>query len=241
MKILVIEDDLALADVLDFVLRRSGFEIVMAHDGLKGLECWQETAPDLVILDLNLPKMDGLKVCRRISADDDTPIIILSVRSDDDDVVRGLEFGADDYVVKPFSPRQLVARINAVLRRATSENVTPSPIQAGDFTLDLLNHTLWCSANLVARLTPLENKLLEVLIQNSGQVVTTESLIDHIWGPANGDRTMLKQLIYRLRHKIDKDPSGSSCLKTLMNVGYTFHPETDLVRLERTVNEPLLT
>jgi DNA-binding response OmpR family regulator len=232
MKILVIEDDLALADVLDFVLRRSGFETIMAHDGLKGLECWQETAPDLVILDLNLPKMDGMNVCRRISMEGDTPIIILSVRSDDDDVVQGLELGADDYIVKPFSPRQLVARINAVLRRATREDVSPSPINAGHFSLDLLNHTLLFNGNLVAYLTPLENKLLEVLIRNCGQVVPTETLIDHIWGPSGGDRTMLKQLVYRLRNKIDSDSSTFSCLETIMNVGYVFTPEVALLPVE---------
>jgi DNA-binding response OmpR family regulator len=116
MKVLVIEDDLALADVLAFTLRRAGFETVMAQDGLEGLDRWRTEAPDLIILDLNLPKMDGMGVCRHIRADDRTPIVIMSVRSDDDDVVEGLKYGADDYVVKPFSPRQLVARIEAVLR-----------------------------------------------------------------------------------------------------------------------------
>lgn len=240
MKILVIEDDLALADVLEFVLRRAGFETVLAHDGLAGLEFWQEGDPDLVILDLNLPKMDGMGVCRRISTDGDTPIIILSVRSDDDDVVRGLELGADDYIVKPFSPRELVARIKAVLRRTTSEMVTPSPITAGHFSLDLLNHSLWYQGELVAFLTPLENKLLEVLMQNNGQVVPTETLINHIWGPAEGERAMLKQLVYRLRHKFDADASAPACLQTIVNVGYSFNPEAPFMPMHKTAADAVL-
>jgi DNA-binding response OmpR family regulator len=228
----VIEDDLALADILAFTLRRAGFETVMAHDGLAGLEHWQADAPDLVLLDLNLPTLDGMSVCRRISGEGSTPVIILSVRSSDDDVVQGFRLGADDFIVKPFSPRQLVARIEAVLRRATGECITPSPLAAGDFTLDLLKHTLWRDGDLVACLTPLENKLLEVLIRNSGQVVPTETLIDRIWGPAGGDRTMLKQLVYRVRNKIDRQPAAPSFLETYLNVGYAFIPEADLVPVE---------
>lgn len=229
MKILVIEDDLALSDILAFTLRRAGFETIMTYDGLSGLERFREAVPDLVLLDLNLPKLDGMSVCRRISGESGTPIVILSVRSGDDDVVEGLHLGADDYVVKPFSPRQLVARIEAVLRRATAECITPSPITAGPYTLDLLNHTLWSNGDLVACLTPLETRLLEILMRNSGQTVPTGTLIDHIWGPDGGDRTMLKQLVYRLRNKIDRDSGAPSCLETFMNVGYSFMPEKAFV------------
>lgn len=222
MKVLVVEDDLALADVLAFTLRRAGFETMMAHDGLEGLDRWQAESPDLIILDLNLPRLDGMAVCRRISADGGTPIVILTVRSDDDDVVLGLEQGADDYVVKPFSPRQLVARIEAVLRRATSQAITPGPIKADAFILDPTSHKLWLNGDPVASLTPLENRLLEVLIRNSGQVVPTDSLIDYVWGPTGGDRVMLKQLVYRLRRKIEVDASHPNYLVTVPGVGYTF-------------------
>src|SRR5690606_17339162 len=118
MKILVVEDDLSLSDVLAFTLRRAGYVVVTAFDGVAALQQWEAEAPDLIVLDLNLPKLDGLAVCRQIRSQSSTPIIILSVRSDDEMIVRGLELGADDYVVKPFSPNQLVARIKAVARRA---------------------------------------------------------------------------------------------------------------------------
>ena len=222
MKVLVVEDDLALADVLAFTLRRAGFETMMAHDGVEGLERWQAESPDLIVLDLNLPRLDGMSVCRRISANGDTPIVILSVRSDEDDVVLGLEQGADDYVVKPFSPRQLVARIEAVLRRVTGQIIAPGPIEAGAFTLDPSNHKLWLNGDLVASLTPLENRCLEVLMRSSGQVIPTDSLIDYVWGPTGGDRVMLKQLIYRLRRKIDRESSPNSRLTAVTGVGYAF-------------------
>ncbi len=133
MKALIVDDDLVLADVLSFTLRRAGFQVFAVHDGQAALDAWRSEAPDLIILDLNLPKLDGLEVCQRIREQDNVPIIILSVRGEDDDVVRGLELGADDYVPKPFSPRQLVARAQAVLRRA---GVTPTEgawrLPAGD-------------------------------------------------------------------------------------------------------------
>jgi len=232
MKVLVVEDDLALADVLAFTLRRAGFETVMAHDGLEGLERWQAESPDLIILDLNLPKLDGMSVCRRISANGGTPVVILSVRSDDDDVVLGLELGADDYVVKPFSPRQLVARIEAVLRRATNQTIAPGPIKAGGFTLDPLSHKLWLNGKLAGSLTPLETRLLEVLIRNSGQVIPADSLIDYVWGPAGGDKVMLKQLVYRLRLKIDTGSSALSCLETINGVGYSFVADAQVLEPE---------
>jgi DNA-binding response OmpR family regulator len=235
MKVLVIEDDLALADVLAFTLRRAGFETVMAHDGLEGLERWKDEAPDLIILDLNLPKLDGMGVCRRISNEDGTPIVILSVRSDDEDVVMGLALGADDYVVKPFSPRQLVARVEAVMRRASSQVIAPGPVEAGEFMLDPLRHRMWRSDELVALLTPLETRLLEVLMRNSDQVIPADLLIDNVWGPAGGDKVMLKQLIYRLRHKI---ASGApwGCLETVAGVGYSFVSNAPALRpLESTV------
>jgi DNA-binding response OmpR family regulator len=220
MKALVVDDDLVLADVLSFTLRRAGFQVDLAHDGQKALDLWRAEAPDLIILDLNLPKIDGLTVCQRIREQAQTPIIILSVKGDDDDVVRGLELGADDYITKPFSPRQLVARAQAVLRRTGTGAPTTGPLVAGDLTLDLNRRELYRSGELLTPLTPLECRLLEVLMINSGHVLPADTLITQIWGPAGGDRTMLKQLIHRLRVKIEPDPSGPTYLETVPGVGY---------------------
>jgi DNA-binding response OmpR family regulator len=206
MKALIIDDDLALADVVSFALRRAGFEVIKAYDGQSALDRWQADSPDLIILDLNLPKLDGLSVCRRIRAQADTPIIMLTVRGDEDDIVQGLQLGADDYVVKPFSPRQLVARVEAVLRRYGSPPSAPGPLTVGDLTLDTSRCTVFRAGELVAKLTRLECRLLEVLLLNRGQVLSTDGLIDHIWGPQGGDRDMLKQLVYRLRRKIEDSP-----------------------------------
>lgn len=221
MKALIVDDDLVLADVLSFTLRRAGFQVVAAHDGQAALAMWRAESPDLIVLDLNLPKLDGLEVCQRIREQDDVPIIILSVRGEDDDVVRGLNLGADDYIAKPFSPRQLVARAQAVLRRTGS---TPAPISgplvAGDLTLDLTRRELMRSGHLLAQLTPLECQLMETFMLNVGHVLPADTLITHVWGPAGGDRTMLKQLVHRLRAKIEPDPSNPTYLETVPGVGY---------------------
>lgn len=221
MKALVIDDDLALADVVSFALRRAGFEVIKAYDGQAALDRWEADSPDLIILDLNLPKLDGLSVCRRIRAQSDTPIIMLTVRGDDDDIVEGLKLGADDYMVKPFSPRQLVARVEAVLRRFGNLPTSPGPLTAGDLTLDTSRCTVFRSGELVAKLTRLECRLLEVLLLNRGQVLSTDGLIDHIWGPSGGDRDMLKQLVYRLRRKIEDSPSNPAYIETIPGVGYS--------------------
>jgi DNA-binding response OmpR family regulator len=220
MKALIVDDDLDLADVIAFTMRRAGFDVILAHDGLLALDRWQLEAPDLVILDLNLPRLDGLAVCQRIRAQGDTPIIILSVRDEEDDIVRGLELGADDYVIKPFSPRQLVARAEALLRRAGAAVVTPGILTAGDLSLDLSRRTVERGGQPLAQLTRLECRLLDILMRNSGQVLPADALIDHVWGPAGGDRVMLKQLVSRLRHKIEPDPSHPVYVETVTGIGY---------------------
>lgn len=134
MKVLIVDDDRVLADVVAFALRREGFQVIQAFDGLSALQRWAEDKPDLLVLDVNLPKMDGFTVCQRIRKEADTPIIMLTVRGEDDDIVHGLELGADDYIPKPFSPRQLVARAQAVLRRA-GQATSPAPREAGNLHL----------------------------------------------------------------------------------------------------------
>jgi len=221
LKALVVDDDLALADVVSFTLRKAGYDVIVAHDGLVALERWRKEAPDLIILDFNLPKVDGLNVCRQIRAESDTPIIILSVRGEEDDIVTGLKAGADDYIVKPFSPRQMVARAEAVLRRAGDSHPSPGFLTIGDITLDSSRCKVSCKQELIAKLTPLECRLLEILMINQNQVMLSETLIDQVWGPQGGDKDMLKQLVYRLRHKIEICPSKPIRIETISGVGYS--------------------
>lgn len=201
MKALVVDDDRVLADVVAFTLRREGFEVTRAFDGEAALECWAEEQPDLVVLDVNLPKLDGFAVCRQIRQQANTPIILLTVREEEDDIVHGLELGADDYITKPFSPRQLIARAQAVLRRA-GKIITPAMREAGPLTLDPNRREVYVSGHKPVALTRLENRLLGYLMLNAGHVVTTEAIIEHVWGLEGGDRDMLRQLIHRLRGKL---------------------------------------
>lgn len=221
MKALVVDDDLAIADVIAFTLRRAGYEVIMAHDGRAALERWHQELPSLVILDINMPKLNGLEVCREIRVQSDVPILILSVRADDDDVIQGLKLGADDYIVKPFSPRQLVARVEAVLRRSGMASATRTELSAGSLVLDASRSQLTLQGKASVRLTQLEGKLLEILMMNPGQILTQDQLIDHVWGTIAADRTMLKQLVYRLRQKCTLNLSIPNLIETVSGVGYT--------------------
>jgi DNA-binding response OmpR family regulator len=150
------------------------------------------------------------------------------VRGEEDDIVEGLRLGADDYVVKPFSPRQLVARIEAVLRRSKGAPVSQGPITAGAITFDSNRAEISLNDQPIAKLTKLESRLLETFIINADQVMTFEILIDHVWGPSAGDRSMLKQLVYRLRQKIENDPTHPSIIETIPGIGYTLNSSTSL-------------
>ena len=220
MKALIVDDDRVLADVVAFTLRREGFDVIQAYDGAAGLARWMEAQPDLVILDVNMPKMDGFEVCRQIRAQADTPILLLTVRGEEDDIVAGLEMGADDYVVKPFSPRQLVARAKAILRRAGGKP-SPTQLQIGDliFIPARRGVSLTPEGEPVS-LTPLESRLLECLMINAGQVLTFATIIDHVWGPGGADRDMLRQLVRRLRTKMEPDSSEPTYIQTVPGLGY---------------------
>jgi DNA-binding response OmpR family regulator len=221
MKVLIVDDDRVLADVVAFALRREGFQVIQAFDGLSALQRWAEDKPDLLVLDVNLPKMDGFTVCQRIRKEADTPIIMLTVRGEDDDIVHGLELGADDYIPKPFSPRQLVARAQAVLRRA-GQATSPAPREAGNLHLSTSRREVRIGEAEPIALTVLEGRLLDCLIINSGQILTFDALIDHVWGAQGGDRDMLRQLIRRLRRKIEIDPANPTYIQTVPGLGYGF-------------------
>jgi DNA-binding response OmpR family regulator len=219
MKILVVDDDRVLADVVAFTLRRDGYEVIKAYDGRSGLQRWKDDSPDLIILDVNMPKMDGFTVCRQIREQAHTPIILLTVRAEENDIVKGLDIGADDYVVKPFSPRQLVARVRAVLRRVGGISAM-AEYQVGDLCYDPAQRAASVGESDPVSLTPLEGRLLEILMVNAGQVLTTDGIIDHVWGPSGGDRDMLRQLVRRLRAKIEPRPSEPIYIKTIAGLGY---------------------
>jgi DNA-binding response OmpR family regulator len=228
MKALIVDDDRVLADVVAFTLRREGFQVVQAFDGEAALQRWTEEQPDLIVLDVNLPKLDGFAVCQRLREQTDTPILLLTVRGEEDDIVYGLELGADDYITKPFSPRQLVARAQAVLRRAGK---TPAPAirQVGELQLDPSRREICIGDGETVTLTPLESRLLDYLMLNAGHVLTNEAIINHVWGPEGGDRDMVRQLVHRLRAKIaqacdisaDKpDVTGPIYVETVPGLGY---------------------
>lgn len=221
-KILIVDDDLALADVLAFALRRAGFDIVIAHDGRQAIERYNCELPDLLVLDWMLPQMNGVEVCSRVRLNSNVPIIILTVRHADDDVVSALEAGADEYIVKPFSPRQLVARIRALLRRAGGE--WEETLHAGSLSLNVEKHEVHWEGHEPIRLTRLETRLLQALIQNAGNVLSNESLILRVWGPEGATNEMLKQLIYRLRNKLEPYPGAPSLIETIPNAGYFLNP-----------------
>lgn len=221
MKALVVEDDRVLADLIAFTLRREGYQVNLAYDGETALQQWRDSQPDIIVLDLNLPKVDGFTVCSRIRAEDDTPIIMLTVRNEENDIVRGLEVGADDYVLKPFSPRQLVARMHSVLRRS-GISLAPAVYRAGDLILDSNRRELHIDHIRTIRLTSLENRLLRYLMMNTGHILTHEAIIGQVWGAEGGDRDMLRQLIRRLRRKIELDPAQPAYIETVPGLGYGF-------------------
>lgn len=229
MKVLVVDDDRVLADLVVFTLRRAGNEAIVAGDAVSAIRRWTEDKPDLIILDVNLPGTTGLEngfaICKRIRSESDTPIILLTVRGEESDIVHGLEAGADDYVLKPFSPRQLMARVQAVMRRfhATSTSASaPAKLSSDglDFNLKLREVTL--SNGTPKSLTQLESKLLESLMINAGQVLTVDDLISDIWGAAGGSSEMLRQLVRRLRSKIEADSTNPYYIQNLPGVGYAF-------------------
>ncbi len=226
VRVLIVEDEESFIDALTVGLSREGFEVAIARDGPEGLALFRERPADVVLLDLMLPRMSGLDVCRAIRADSDVPIIIVSAKGEEVDMVLLLEIGADDYVTKPYRLRELVARIRAVLRRrGAHEPITASTeIAAGDLRMDVDARRLYVRGEEV-KLRRKEFALLRLLLENPGRVLTREVLIDRVWGSDYvGDTKTLDVHIKRLRALIERDPKNPERITTVRGVGYRFEP-----------------
>jgi DNA-binding response OmpR family regulator len=219
MKILVVDDDRDLLSLVGFALAQAGLAVVKATDVSSATRAFAQEAPDLAILDINLPDGTGFEICESIRRQSRIPVMMLTARGEEEDLVRALDLGADDYLTKPFSPRTLLARVRALLRRAGLE--ASGAMTAGDLRLDLEAHALQIGAAAPVKLTKLETRLLQILIANAGHIVGTERLLTHVWGHrGSGDRQLLKQLVHRLRQKIEDDPAVPRYLKTESGAGY---------------------
>jgi DNA-binding response OmpR family regulator len=221
MKTLIVEDDKTLADILAFTFVREGFEVVQAFTGSDALSLWEKENPDLMLLDVNIPLPDGFSVCETIRKEWDTPIIFLTVRDNEEDIIHGLDVGADDYISKPFSPRQLMARVDAVLRRSCT-NFNEDHYQVGAIFLDLEQKSLTIPNQDPISLSESECKFIHCIMRYAGQVVTSQILINCIWGPGNGNKEMLRQMVHRLRKKLEPVEVSRPMIETMAGVGYCF-------------------
>jgi DNA-binding response OmpR family regulator len=224
-RVLIIEDDPNVAEVVTRYLEREGYAVESAADGLAGLELALSDPPDLVVLDLMLPSLTGLEVCRRLRAKAPVPVIMLTARGDEVDRIAGLELGADDYVSKPFSPRELTARVKAVLRRASGALAAEDAVvlQAGNLEVDAVAHEARLNGELVS-LTAREFELLAHLMRNPRRAFRREELLADVWGFSYGDTSTVTVHVRRLREKVEADPSDPRHICTVWGVGYRFEP-----------------
>ena len=221
-RVLVVDDDPALAEMLTIVLRGEGFDTAVIGDGTRALPAVRELRPDVVLLDLMLPGMNGIDVCRAIRTESGVPIVMLTAKSDTVDIVLGLESGADDYVVKPFKPKELIARIRARVRRTETEPAEQLAI--GDVTIDVPAHQVARAGEPIA-LTPLEFDLLVALARKPRQVFTREVLLEQVWGYRHAADTRLVNVhVQRLRSKVERDPEHPEVVLTVRGVGYKAGP-----------------
>jgi len=225
-QVLIVEDDPTVAEVLSRFLRREGYRVEVANDGLVGLQRALSDPPDLVILDLMLPGLGGLEVCRRLRAVLPVPVIMLTALGEESDRITGLELGADDYVAKPFSARELTARVKAVLRRASgplAQTRAPEVLYAGDIEIDTCTHEVRRAGKAVA-LTVKEFDLLVHFARHPRQAFRREELLETVWGFSYGDTSTVTVHVRRLREKIERDPSKPRHVRTIWGVGYRFEP-----------------
>ena len=222
MKALLVEDDADLLDLLTYALRREGYTVMSAMDGQQAIKRWEDDAPDIVLLDANLPKTDGYEVCRRIRHGGTTPIIMLTARDDEEDVLRGFRLGADDYVTKPFSAGQLAARMKAVLRRSQADpyRQPTREVKIGDVMLDLHSYSVKAQDRDI-QLTPLEFRILYLLGVNQGRVIPYSRLVEYAWGYEGGDSSLLKTHICHIRQKLNLSAGKNGGIRAVPGVGYS--------------------
>ncbi len=220
-RILVVDDEPQMVDIIAFALETEGFEIVTAYDGQQALDSVARHLPDLIVLDVMLPKVDGFEVCRRVRESTTIPVILLTAKKEDEDIIQGLELGADDYVTKPFKPRELVLRVRAILRRSGVGKMQ-TIVHVGDLQLDNLRYQATL-AGAPLDLTVHEFRLLACLAANAGRVLSWQALLKHAWDVESweGGKEMIKTAIYRLRQKIEPDPDAPRYILTVRSVGYT--------------------
>jgi DNA-binding response OmpR family regulator len=226
LKALIVDDDIELLDTLVYVLRREGYEVCSAADGHQALKQFQLAAPDIVVLDGILPKIDGFEVCRQIRQQGSTPIIILSARLAEDDRIRALQLGADDYMTKPFSTRELCARMKALLRRTRSavDQELAGEVRVGDMVLHLQSYQL-TQRDRPVRVTRIEFRILSLLAFHAGEIVPHRRLIEYAWGYQDeGNSSLLKTHISHIRKKLDLHWNGQRGIESMVNVGYRLVP-----------------
>jgi DNA-binding response OmpR family regulator len=221
MKVLVVDDDADLLDLLDYALRREGYTVLTAADGPQALRRYEAERPDLVLLDVNLPKLNGFEVCRRLRHAAATPIILLTARDEEEDILRGLQLGADDYVTKPFSPKQLLARMTTVLRRCqTNRYDQPTrEVVCGDLVLELDAQQV-TKAGRSVQLTPLEFRILFLLAMNEGRIIPYSRLVEYVWDYDGGEASQLKTHICHIRQKLGMRPGQPGGIRAVTGVGY---------------------
>ena len=225
-RVLVVEDEESFSDALSYMLRKEGFEVAIAATGPDGLDEFERNGADLVLLDLMLPGLPGTEVCRQLRGRSNVPVIMVTAKDSEIDKVVGLEIGADDYVTKPYSSRELLARIKAVLRRLSEpEDLVPATIEAGPVRMDVERHIVTVSGE-TTQLPLKEFELLEMLLRNTGRVLTRMQLIDRVWGSDYvGDTKTLDVHVKRLRAKIEPDPADPRHIVTVRGLGYKFESD----------------
>jgi len=221
VKVLLVDDDVELLDVTAYALQRGGHKVVVASDGPQAVRCWKAEQPDVIVLDIGLPQMDGLEVCRRIREQSTTPVIFLTGFTDEDHMVQGFRIGGDDYVTKPFSPRVLAARIQAVTGR-NGDHTIPTvnrEFTIGSLSIDIDSHEVRSPEGTV-RLTPLEFRLVHLLAMNMGRVVSNDRLVDYVWSFNGGETALLKTHISHIRSKLQLARFANGDIHSIPGVGY---------------------